>query len=139
MLKIGFATCFSLLACSASYADNCEDIRGQIEAKIKSAGVASYSVTVVDAAANAPGKVVGACAKGAKKIMYVQQAKPVAAVTTSPSAATAATSVRPAATPVPAAPPASAAKPKPRAKPPSDGVLTECKDGSVSVGSDCKK
>jgi Protein of unknown function (DUF1161) len=136
MLKIAFATCFSLLACATSYADNCEDIRGQIEAKIKSAGVASYSVTVVDAAANAPGKVVGACAKGVKKIMYVQQVKPGAAVTTAPAATAIA---RPAATPAPAAPAASAAKPKPPAKPPSDGVLTECKDGSVSVGGDCKK
>jgi Protein of unknown function (DUF1161) len=133
MLKIAFATCFSLLACGASYADNCEDIRGLIEAKIKSAGVARYSVTVVDAAANAPGKVVGACAKGVKKIMYVQQVKPGAAVTTAPAVTAAA---RPAATLAPAA---SAAKPKPPAKPPSDGVLTECKDGSVSVGGDCKK
>jgi hypothetical protein len=136
MLKIALTTCFPLLACGASYADNCEDIRGQIEAKIKSAGVASYSVTVVDAAVTAPGKVVGACAKGAKKIMYAQQAKPVAAVTTAPAATVTA---RPAATPAQVVPAASAAKPKPAAKPPSDGVLTECKDGSVSVGGDCKK
>lgn len=27
----------------------------------------------------------------------------------------------------------------PKAKPPEEGILTECKDGSVTIGGDCKK
>jgi hypothetical protein len=74
---------------------------------------------VVDSAANAPGKVVGTCAKGAKKIMYTQQsAAPRSAV---PAAASSAT------------------KPTLPAKKAADTILTECKDGSVSVGGSCKK
>ena len=60
------------LACTASYADNCDTLRQQIEGKIKAAGVASFSVVVVDSAANVPGKIVGNCGKGARKIMYSQ-------------------------------------------------------------------
>ncbi len=100
-----------------SYADNCDDLRGQIDAKIKAAGVASYSVVVVDTAASAPGKVVGTCARGAKKIMYTQLAS-------APQAAAATTSTNKAKQAAPAAP---------------DNILTECKDGTVSKGGNCKK
>jgi Protein of unknown function (DUF1161) len=108
-----------LLVGTASYADNCDTLREQIEGKIKAAGVASFSVVVVDSAANAPGKVVGTCAKGAKKIMYTQQS--VAPGTAMPANA------------------ASASKPSLPAKKAAAPILTECKDGSVSVGGSCKK
>jgi Protein of unknown function (DUF1161) len=107
------------LTCTASYADNCDSLREQIEGKIKAAGVASFTLVVVDSAASAPGKVVGACAKGAKKIMYTQQS----GATRSATPATA----------------ASASKPPIPAKKAADAILTECKDGSVSVGGSCKK
>lgn len=48
----------------------CEALREQIEAKIRAAGVAQFSVTVIDAAASAPGKVVGTCDRGARHIVY---------------------------------------------------------------------
>lgn len=67
---------------------------------------------VVDADAKAEGRTVGSCDRGSKKIVY--------------RAGTA--SGAPAA---PAAPASSAAKRKP------EPILTECKDGSVSVGGDC--
>jgi methylmalonyl-CoA mutase cobalamin-binding subunit len=72
---------------------SCETLRSEIEAKIRASGVAEFTLSVVDAATAAPGKVVGTCDRGAKKVVYVQRA----------------------------------------------AVLTECKDGSVVVGSDCKK
>lgn len=100
------------LACSASYATTCDELRAQIEGKIKAAGVASFAVTVVDSAANAPGKVVGTCDKGAKKILYVQSPTPGSA------------------SPVNQA--------KAPAKPPHTAILTECKDGSTSMGGNCK-
>jgi Protein of unknown function (DUF1161) len=107
------------LACTASYADNCDSLRAQIEGKIKAAGVASFSVAVADSAANVPGKVVGTCAKGAKKIMYTQQSAAPSSTMPAPAAA--------------------ASKPPLPAKNPADAILTECKDGSVSVGGSCKK
>ena len=105
------------LMCSASHADSCEPLRAQIESKIKAAGVTNYSVVTVDNAASAAGQVVGSCAMGAKKIMYAKGDAPVA----SPSAATAANKT------------AFPAKTK------AGAMLTECKDGTVSVGGDCKK
>ena len=40
-------------------ADNCDAVREQVESRVRAAGVVAFSVTVVDAAASAPGKVVG--------------------------------------------------------------------------------
>jgi hypothetical protein len=106
------------LACSASYASNCDELRVQIEGKIKAAGVAGFTVTVVDSAASAAGKVVGSCDRGAKKIMYAQSQAPGAATST-------------------AAPPVTKAKAP--AKAAGNAILTECKDGSTSIGGSCKK
>ncbi len=57
---------------SAHATDNCEAIRGAIEARIRAGGIANPVVTVVDAAQNAPGRVVGSCAMGSRKIVYLQ-------------------------------------------------------------------
>jgi hypothetical protein len=120
MLKPAYFATLLVLACTTSYANNCDDLKAQIEGKIKAAGVANFTVTVADTAANAAGKVVGSCDKGAKKIMYLQ----------SP-----ATSAAPASTAS-----ASSAKPKPPAKASGgNAILTECKDGSSSIGGTCKK
>ncbi len=119
MSKITLAAATFLMACTASYADNCDEIRGQIDAKIKASGAVNYSVLVVDSAASAAGKLVGSCARGSKKIMYTQLAS-----TDKPAAATAAPSASKAKLPVQTVP---------------DKILTECKDGSVSVGGSCKK
>jgi hypothetical protein len=107
-----------LLAGAAAAADTCEPLRAQIDTKIRDAGVEHFTLSVVDAAASVPGKVVGSCASGAKKIVYVRgQAD---AVASSPSnggkSGTAA---------------AGASR--------SDAILTECKDGTVSVSGGCGK
>jgi len=57
-------------AAAAAQADSCDDVRQQIEDRIRANGVPAFSVSVVDAAASAPGKVVGNCAQGRKKIVY---------------------------------------------------------------------
>ncbi|MDB5828727.1 MAG: hypothetical protein JWQ73_2947 [Variovorax sp.] len=105
----------------ADAAGNCDALRSQIEAKIAASGVANFTVTAVDAgaAASTPGKVVGSCEMGAKSIVYQQLDVPTSsgvAGSTGPVSGT----------------PAGAARPK------KDVILTECKDGSVSVGGDCK-
>ncbi|MGC3983597.1 MAG: DUF1161 domain-containing protein [Pseudorhodoferax sp.] len=61
-----------LLAGSAHAADNCEAIRSGIEARIRAGGIANPVVTVVDAGQSAPGRVVGSCGMGSRKIVYVQ-------------------------------------------------------------------
>ena len=49
---------------------DCAELKGEIEAKIKKNGVEKFSLDVVDANAQADGKVVGTCDGGAKKIVY---------------------------------------------------------------------
>jgi hypothetical protein len=108
----------SLLAGSAASATNCDALRDQIDAKINAAGVLRYSVTVVDAGDGVSGRVVGSCDFGKKKIVYRQE--------------TGADPQAPA--PAAAAPHAAQGRPA-RAEP----VLTECREGYVAMGGDCRK
>ena len=48
----------------------CEELKGEIEAKIKKNGVEKFSLDIVDADKQADGKVVGTCDGGSKKIVY---------------------------------------------------------------------
>ncbi|MEJ1128694.1 DUF1161 domain-containing protein [Variovorax sp. CCNWLW225] len=96
-------------------AENCEALRTQIESKIAAAGVTRFTVATVDANAEASGQVVGTCELGSKKIVYQREG----ASPTSPAQEAASNG----------APPRAA----------DERILTECKDGTVSVGGDCKK
>jgi hypothetical protein len=49
---------------------DCNELKGEIEAKIKKNGVDKFNLDVVDANAQADGKVVGTCEGGSKKIVY---------------------------------------------------------------------
>ena len=101
-----------LLGSVASYANNnCESIRSQIDARVRAAGVTDFVLSVVEADAKTPGKVVGSCDLGTKKIVYNQPS----------SSASASASTRA------------------KAKTAEEPILTECKDGSVTVGGDCRK
>lgn len=107
------ATWTLLTAANSAHAQsNCETLRAQIEAKIAASGVTNFSVVTLDTAATASGQVVGSCDLGTKKIVYQREGG--------------------AASPAPAA--TSAPAPAPRGEP----MLTECKDGSVSMGGSCK-
>jgi hypothetical protein len=48
----------------------CEELKGEIDAKIKKNGVDKFTLDIVDANAQAEGKVVGTCEGGTKKIVY---------------------------------------------------------------------
>jgi len=49
----------------------CEQLKAEIEQKIQSAGVASYTLEIVDnAEASDPNMVVGSCDNGTRKILY---------------------------------------------------------------------
>lgn len=94
----------------AQLPDNCEPLRAQIEQKIVANGVRQPDITVVNAETPAPGRVVGQCAQGRKKINY-----------------------NPGLQRAPASAPAANRLP--------DGgetILTECKDGTVTLNGRCK-
>ena len=102
------AACAVVGSASAQEGDNCEALRAQIESKIAASGVVGFSVTVVDAAATTSGQVVGSCALGTRKIVYMR-----------PSSAGKENTSKP-------------------APPRGSAMLTECKDGSAPVGGNCK-
>ena len=64
----------ALLLCTASSAafaaKNCEELKAEIDARIKAQGVAVYRLDIVPADAPENGKVVGTCEGGQKKIIY---------------------------------------------------------------------
>jgi len=49
---------------------DCNELKGEIDAKIKKNGVEKFTLDIVDADAQAEGKVVGTCDGGTKKIVY---------------------------------------------------------------------
>jgi Protein of unknown function (DUF1161) len=49
---------------------DCNELKSEIEAKIKKNGVESFSLDIVEKDAQAEGKVVGTCDGGTKKIVY---------------------------------------------------------------------
>lgn len=97
-----------LLVSTAACASNCESIRTQIEQKLRGSGVPNPVVTVVDAATSRPGRNVGSCDLGTKRIIYTPDR------TSQPANST-------------------AARPKR-----DDDLLTECKDGTTQIGGSCK-
>ncbi len=104
-----FAAALLLLASTASHADNnnCDTIRAQIDAKVRASGVTDFSLAVIEANAQADGRVVGSCDLGTRKIVYLKTSSP-------------------------------GATPQSKPRPAREQILTECKDGSVSMGGDCK-
>jgi hypothetical protein len=48
----------------------CEELKAEIDAKIKKNGVPIYSLDVVDMAVQSDGKIVGTCDGQTKKIVY---------------------------------------------------------------------
>jgi hypothetical protein len=53
----------------------CEELKGEIEAKIKEKGVANFTLEIVPADQIKDQKVVGSCDGGKSKITYSKEAK----------------------------------------------------------------
>ncbi len=49
---------------------DCNELKTEIEAKIKKNGVDKFTLDIIEADKQADGKVVGTCDGGAKKIVY---------------------------------------------------------------------
>ena len=62
----------STLGINAAWAQkkDCNELKTEIEAKIKKNGVDKFTLDIVDADKAGDGKVVGTCDGGAKKIVY---------------------------------------------------------------------
>jgi hypothetical protein len=113
-MRRALAAAALLLAAGAAGASNCAAISAGIEAKIRAAGVADFTLQTVEAGAPTQGKVVGTCDRGTKKIAYRRGGGS-------------------APTPAAAGPASAAARP---AK--GGSVITECMDGSMPVDGRCK-
>lgn len=73
MIRITMAAvAVALAATTPAWAQrkDCNDLKGEIEAKIKKNGVDKFTLDVVEKDAQAEGKVVGTCDGGTKKIVY---------------------------------------------------------------------
>lgn len=111
-LLLSLAGLLVATAPAAHAATGCDQLRSEVEGKIAAGGVTRFSVTVVDA--NAPvtsGKVVGSCELGSKKLVYETAPGTPGTAAVAPPAARGAGSER---------------------------ILTECRDGTVSMGGACK-
>jgi hypothetical protein len=49
---------------------SCDDLKSEIDAKIKAKGASAYTLEVVAKGSAADGKVVGTCEGGTKEIVY---------------------------------------------------------------------
>lgn len=96
---------------AAAQSGNCEPLRDQIAAKFKSGGLPAVTLVVLPASQATTGRVVGTCDRGQRKIVQTSTG-----------------SVAP-----PSVPPSAPAARK------DEAILTECKDGSVSMGGTCRR
>jgi Protein of unknown function (DUF1161) len=121
MLHLSRALFVLLMSSAPVQAQTCDALKEQVEARIRASGVVNFSVAAVAASAAASGQVVGTCGRGSMKLVYQRGAtQPVAPSSASSSASAPAK-----------------AKPKPKGTP-DEAILTECNDGSMSVGGTCK-
>lgn len=123
MLKATLTSMAFGLACGTAVGQTCEAIQAAIEQKIRATGTADFNLTTVPTESTAAGKLVGSCDRGAKKILYTRAVS---------AAGASAVAAGPSAKPLRSDP----NRPKPATPAP---MLTECKDGSMSLGGDCKK
>jgi Protein of unknown function (DUF1161) len=56
--------------CAMAQGSACEPLRINIEEKIRRNGGTNFTVSIVDAKAGVPGRVVGSCEGGARKLVY---------------------------------------------------------------------
>ena len=102
---------------AAAQPDNCEPLREQIAARIRAGGIAQPQLQVVDQDTATPGRVVGTCGQGRRKIVWLAGTAGGATPATRPASGASAPSARRA----------------------DDDLLTECKDGRVLRGGDCSR
>lgn len=73
MKRFAYISCFALISTQAFAGKPCEELKGEIAAKMEANGVKSYILEIVPADQVGEGKVVGSCEGGTKKIIYTKQ------------------------------------------------------------------
>jgi len=69
-LAMSLAMIGAVVSTNALAAKDCEELKAEIEAKMKVNGVKSYTFRIVAASEAVSGQVVGSCDGGQKKIVY---------------------------------------------------------------------
>ncbi|MBD9483356.1 DUF1161 domain-containing protein [Pseudomonas sp. PDM14] len=64
------ATLFSLAGSALAAGKPCDELKAEIDAKLKDKGVAAYTLEVVDKGSVTDKTVVGSCEAGSKEIVY---------------------------------------------------------------------
>jgi len=67
LLAVGL---LSMAGTTMAAGKSCDDLKSEIDAKIKAKGVSAYTLEVVAKGSAADGKVVGTCEGGTKEIVY---------------------------------------------------------------------
>ncbi len=70
MKRLSVLVSLLLIASPAMAQKSCEELKTEIEAKIKANGVQVFTLTIVSNDQVKDGKVVGTCEGGTKKIIY---------------------------------------------------------------------
>jgi hypothetical protein len=66
-----FVLC-TLATCTGARAQGCEALKASIDAKLSRKGVEHYTLEVVPATEERPGRVVGRCGGGTRKLVYLR-------------------------------------------------------------------
>jgi hypothetical protein len=90
---------------------DCEQLRSEVMRRYEAGGIVAPELQLLPSSAATTGKVVGSCDLGSKKLVYLA-AKEMSSPASAPARAKASAAGMP--------------------------VLTECKDGTVSMGGSCK-
>jgi hypothetical protein len=69
-LMVAMVVALGMSGSAWAQSKTCDELKGEIDAKIKKNGVEKFTLEIVDKDAQAEGKVVGTCGGGAKKIVY---------------------------------------------------------------------
>lgn len=67
LLAVGL---LSIAGTTMAAGKSCDDLKSEIDAKIKAKGASTYTLEVVAKGSAADGKVVGTCEGGTKEIVY---------------------------------------------------------------------
>jgi hypothetical protein len=68
--SILWVAALALAATPALAKKSCDELKGEIETKLKSKGVKSWTIDIVAKDEQKEGRVVGTCDGGAKKLVY---------------------------------------------------------------------
>jgi len=66
------ATALALASTPALAKKSCEELKGEIEAKLKAKGVKAWTIETVAKDEQKEGRVVGTCDGGTKKLVYLR-------------------------------------------------------------------